>query len=68
VRVEIDDPELVFDLVGFLKACQCEARQLRGPLVDASPPALDTELGKLQLEGFVHAWSAQHPGVTVHVR
>jgi hypothetical protein len=65
--VEIDDPELVFDLVGFLKGCQCEARQLRGRMVEASPPAQDTELGKLQLEGFVHAWRAQHPGVTVRV-
>jgi len=70
MRIEIDDPTLIDDLFSFLKGCQCDVAAVRRRSIDASPSAVavDARLATLQLEGFLRAWQALHPGVKVRVR
>jgi hypothetical protein len=69
MRIEIDDPEMIDDLLGFLKGCQCNAVAVRRQSIDALPAAvaINPRLAVLQLEGFLRAWQAMHPGVRVRV-
>jgi hypothetical protein len=67
MRIEIDDPSLIGELSSFLEGCQCDVAAVRRRSIEASPSAnaLDARLARLQLEGFLHAWQAMHPGVSV---
>jgi hypothetical protein len=68
VRIEISQPSLIDDPRTFLADCSCEL-EVRGKSVYASPPARleNGRLGRIQLDGFLHAWRALHPGVEVRI-
>lgn len=68
MRIELNDQAMIDDLRTFLVDCSCKL-EVRGNVVYASPPALqhDGKLGRLQLDGFLHAWRALHPEVDLRI-
>jgi hypothetical protein len=69
MRIEIDDPSLIEDLLSYLRDCQCELNTVRPHWVDATPPAAasDPPLAQLQLAGFLRTWKARHPQAAIRV-
>jgi hypothetical protein len=69
MRIEIDDPALIDDLLGNLRDCQCEFDSVRRGSIVASAPAdaTDPSLARLQLDGFLRGWCSRHPEVHVRV-
>jgi hypothetical protein len=66
VKVKLSEPALADDLVSFLRRAQCEAeRGENGTLTVTLPDALPEEAARLELEAYLTAWRALHPGVLV---
>lgn len=69
MRVEISDPALADDLVAFLRRAHCEAERADGTSVAVSvPEAGRDDLARRELEAYLKAWQALHPGVQVRRR
>lgn len=65
--IQIDNPALIDDLSSYLRECSCDVDGVRRTSLNASPPAaaLDPELARLQLDGFLRAWAVRHPETTL---
>lgn len=69
MRIQIDNPGLVDELVSYLRECRCELEGIHRTSFEALPPAAATDphLARLQLDGFLWAWAARHPEATISV-
>jgi hypothetical protein len=65
VRIQLNDPELVDDLIQFLSRCDCGPREVGESAVLAAPRtgADNPALSRVQLDGYLRVWSSMHPGV-----
>jgi hypothetical protein len=64
MHVELSDPTLADDLVAFLRRAECEAeRNSGGTLHVIMPDDVPEEAARLELEAYLQAWQALHPGV-----
>lgn len=69
MRVELSDPDLVDDLVAFLRSARYEAEQTDGGTLAVRPPAsVPEQLAQMALEESLAAWQTLHPGVRVRRR
>ena len=69
MEIEVSDPDLVEDLISFLRRAryQAEAREY-GTLAVEAPASVPEGLARLSLEESLAAWQARHPGVRVRRR
>jgi hypothetical protein len=65
LRIQLNDPKLVDDLIQFLARCDCGPREIGESAVVAVPRtgAGDPALSRVQLDGYLRVWSSMHPGV-----
>jgi hypothetical protein len=69
MRVELSDPDLVDDLVTFLRSARYEAEHTdEGTLAVRPPASVPEELAEIALEESLAAWQTLHPGVRVRRR
>jgi hypothetical protein len=66
MKILLSDPELVDDLVAFLRRCECSVDRIGSRLLDAVPPheALDFAYLRMELDAYLRVWREMHPGVT----
>ena len=74
MRIRVDDPQLVEDLVHHLRRAGCVATpadvQAHGDGASVNvqlPGALDCEQARLELELYLKVFEAKHPGAGVVV-
>jgi len=67
---KIDKPDLIDELSSYLKECACRLEIVGGRAVEVFGPAeaTDPQLARIQLDGFLRAWTARHPEAPVSVR
>ena len=70
MKIRINDPSLVDELVHHLRrsGCEAEAADVQahgdGAMVEVGVPgALDDEQARMEIELYVRVWEATHPGV-----
>jgi hypothetical protein len=64
VKVEVSNPELVDDLVSFLRRARCSAeRSGRETLTVSLVDAPSEDLARRELEAYLATWQTIHPGV-----
>lgn len=70
MKVEISDPSLADDLVGFLRRAHCQAERAdgNGTLAVSLPDSPSEDLARRELEAYLLAWQALHPGVQARRR
>lgn len=69
MTVEVSDPELVDDLVGFLRRARCSAERSGPETVTVSLADSPSEdLARRELEAYLAAWQTLHPNVRVRRR
>jgi|Tabmets5t2r1_1033131.scaffolds.fasta_scaffold46768_2 hypothetical protein len=68
MRVRVSDPQLVSDLLDFLKRADCDAIQLGQNMVAvALARALPYETARMELDFRLSEWRARHSGAHAHV-
>jgi hypothetical protein len=69
MNVELSDPALADDLVTFLRRAECAAARNGGHTLQVTmPDDVPEEAARLELEAYLQAWQALHPGVRVRRR
>jgi hypothetical protein len=64
VIVEISDAECLDDLVAFLRGAACEAKRAGQRTISVTlPDAPGDGAAQRELELYLAAWQARHPGV-----
>lgn len=62
--VEISDAECLDDLVAFLRWASCDAERVGKRTISVSlPDAPGDDAARRELELYLAAWQARHPGV-----
>lgn len=63
--VVVSDPALAEDLVAYLRQAKCVAERTGGHRLAVSiPSSLPEQQARLEVDAFLAAWQAAHPGVT----
>lgn len=70
MRLELSEPELVDDLVGFLRRCEVPADKIGGKAIELdrahdNDAGGDAMLARIRLDGYLRVWCSMHPGVAV---
>ena len=66
MKIRLSDPELVDDLLAFLRAKHCVAEQRSGDTLEVSlPEATREDAAALELDLYLRAWEAAHHGAHV---
>jgi hypothetical protein len=60
MRLRLEEPTLVDDLIVFLDRCNCEVRRVADGIVDVTPTRADD----LDVEGYLRVWDAMHATAT----
>jgi hypothetical protein len=69
MKVEVSDPALVDDLLAFLRRAECEVERNGGGMLAVTLPASVPEgAARLELDAYLQAWQALHPGVRARRR
>lgn len=69
MHVELSDPTFADELVAFLRRAECEVeRNGGGTLHVIMPDDVPEEAARLELEAYLQAWQALHPGVRARRR
>ena len=63
MRLRLEEPALVDDLIVFLDRCNCRVRRVADGIVEVTPTRTDD----LDVEGYLRVWSAMHATATVVV-
>jgi hypothetical protein len=67
MKIRLSDPALVDDLLTFLRARQCVAEQASDDTLDLTlPETARSDAAALELDLYLRAWEATHPGAIVH--
>jgi hypothetical protein len=66
MKILLNDPELVDDLVAFLRRCECSVERVGSRVVDAAPPHEGPSFAylRMELDAYLRVWREMHPGVT----
>ena len=65
VKVEVNDPNLVEDLLGALRDTRCVVVQTGPRLLEVrSGWPTEGDGGRYELDGFLRVWEAVHPGAS----
>jgi hypothetical protein len=65
VRVEVSDPNFVEDLMASLRSAKCVVVRTSAVTIDVRRGwAIRDEASKYELDGYLWAWEARHPGVS----
>jgi len=69
VRLRLRDPELVDDLLDFLRQRECAGEQVEGSqlLEVALPQTLQRNQAQMELDLLLRVWELMHPGTSVDV-
>lgn len=68
MRVRVNDPHLVSDLLDFLRGSNCEAIQLGQNMVAvALAQSLPYETARMELDFRLGEWRSRHSDAHVHV-
>jgi hypothetical protein len=68
VRVRISDRDLLGDLKDYLKAAECDVREVGQVTLDVSMPRAPSDDQALrEIAIYLRAWSAMHPGTMARV-
>jgi hypothetical protein len=68
MRVRINDPALLDDLIAYLRSAECVAEPAGRDTVDVGVPrATSDEQGALELGVYLATWRAMHPGAQADV-
>jgi hypothetical protein len=68
MRIRLSDPDLMPDLLAFLRKAQCVVEATGRDTVRASvPQALHDEQARLELALYLSVWQALHPGSDVNL-
>jgi hypothetical protein len=66
MKIRLSDPELVDDLLAFLRGKHCVAEQLSDGTLEVSlPEATRQDAAALELDLYLRAWEAGHRGARV---
>jgi hypothetical protein len=69
MNVELSDPRLADDLLSYLRRAECQVEAEGGGLLAVTlPGSLPEEAARRQLEAYLRAWQALHPGVRARRR
>jgi hypothetical protein len=64
----LTDPELMPDLLAFLRRVHCVAEQTGADTVEVSlPEALDDDQARMEIDLYLWAWRLIHPGTDVQI-
>jgi hypothetical protein len=64
----LTDPELMPELLTFLRRVHCVATQTGADTVEVSlPEALDDEQARMEIDLYLWAWRLIHPGADVQI-
>jgi hypothetical protein len=65
MEVYVSDSALADDLVGYLRRAKCIAERTEpNRLAVSIPHALAEQSARLEVDTYLQAWQAVHPGVT----
>ena len=63
MRVEVSDPNLVEDLLESLRDAQCDVVRTGPSTIEVRFGwPLEDEASRYELDGYLRAWEAMHPG------
>jgi hypothetical protein len=64
MKILLSDPQLVDDLVAFLRRCDCSVDRVGSRAVEAVPPHEAPSLAylRMELDGYLRVWREMHPG------
>ena len=66
LQVKLSHPELVLDLVGFLRRAELRASQVGSAIVEVDPSnSLDLQQAELDINLMIRVWRLLHPVVDV---
>jgi hypothetical protein len=68
MRISLNEPAPLDDLVSYLRRCGCRADISGRQIVDASPPErphVDKAYLRMELEAYLRVWREMHPDVRV---
>lgn len=69
MKVDLSDPSLADDLVGFLRRARCSAeRSGPGTVTVSVVDSLSEDLARRELDAYLATWQILHPGVRVRRR
>jgi hypothetical protein len=63
MRLRLEEPTLVDDLIVFLDRCNCHVQRVADGIVEVTPARADD----LDVEGYLRVWDAMHATETVVV-
>jgi hypothetical protein len=66
-RLELSEPGLAEELVGFLRRRECTAEHVAAVVEVALPPGLDEDRARLELDLLLRVWQALHESAPVDV-
>jgi hypothetical protein len=67
MEIEVSDPNLVGDLVAFLRHAECLAEQVGEKTVVATVPRALGPEAERELALYLAAWQAMNPGATARI-
>ena len=68
MQLQLSHPELVLDLVGFLRRAELLATQVGPAVVEVElPNALDARQAELEINLMIRVWRLLNPAVTVEL-
>jgi hypothetical protein len=66
MRILVSDPDLLGDLVAYLRRCGCLAEITGRSVVEAAPPQrpqIDYAYLRMELDAYLRVWREMHPGI-----
>jgi hypothetical protein len=68
VRIDVSNPELVADLLEFLRRAKCTAALNDDGSIEVEvPEAFGEEQARMEIDLYLKAWQAAHPDVDAHL-
>jgi hypothetical protein len=74
LRITLDNPAHVADLIDFLCRCECRveavgarAVEVNVPIRASDPPRLDPEWARMEIGAFLRVWQILHPDAQAHL-
>jgi hypothetical protein len=68
MKISVSNPELVDDLLAFLRRADCEAALADDGFIDVEiPAAYGDEQARMEVDLYLKAWQAAHSNVEAHL-
>ena len=68
MKINVSNPELVDDLIEFLRRASCTVSVGEDGSIDVEvPEAYGAEQARMEIDLYLKAWQAAHPDVEAHL-